>query len=392
MLYREFGDFNQGRNVSVIGLGCEGMLGRSDAQIKELIDTAVSNGINYLDISVPNPNLLKIIGNALHIGRKKLIIAAHLCTVFEDGECKITYDLEKTKASFENIMKILGTDYIDVGMIHCEDRGGDIGSDFNNLAESGVIDYAEKLKAEGVIRHIGICLRSAASALKFVTSGIIDVLMFPVNAAYDFSDGSSDVQSPCDAASDEGTLTPNAQRIRLYAECERRGICIAAVNASASGVLYSENSNPFGRALTTIQCIEYALSRPGVVSVISECSSSKDIMSDILYCTANDKTRNFSHIFADNPRIAASRRCMYCSHCRPCASNIDIPKVTKYLDLALMDEDVPESVMRHYKELEFNAMDCLMCGSCERKCPFGVHVMDNMMRAQRVFHSDFSDF
>ncbi len=76
---------------------------------------------------------------------------------------------------------------------------------------------------------------------------------------------------------------------------------------------------------------------------------------------------------------------MYCGHCAPCAAGIDIADVTKFLNLALAQKEVPETVREHYKSLEAHASQCVQCGACELRCPFGVSVRENMKKAETVF-------
>jgi Predicted oxidoreductases of the aldo/keto reductase family len=52
----------------------------------------------------------------------------------------------------------------------------------------------------------------------------------------------------------------------------------------------------------------------------------------------------------------------------------------------VLDEaNVPPSIRQHYKELGSHGSDCIECGSCEARCPFGVPIMDNMKRAAKIF-------
>ena len=80
---------------------------------------------------------------------------------------------------------------------------------------------------------------------------------------------------------------------------------------------------------------------------------------------------------------------MYCSHCEPCPVKIDIANVTKFLNLAksASSESIPETVREHYKLLKHHAGECIQCGSCEKRCPFGVKIRENMKEAHKVFGS-----
>jgi predicted aldo/keto reductase-like oxidoreductase len=64
---------------------------------------------------------------------------------------------------------------------------------------------------------------------------------------------------------------------------------------------------------------------------------------------------------------------------------ISVADVTKFLHLAEAQGDVPETVREHYRSLEHHASECIECGSCETRCPFGVAIRENMQSAVRVF-------
>lgn len=76
---------------------------------------------------------------------------------------------------------------------------------------------------------------------------------------------------------------------------------------------------------------------------------------------------------------------MYCSHCAPCPKKIDVASVTKFLNLAKAQGTVPETAREHYEVLAHHAGECIRCGACETRCPFGVPIMENMAQAKEIF-------
>lgn len=76
---------------------------------------------------------------------------------------------------------------------------------------------------------------------------------------------------------------------------------------------------------------------------------------------------------------------MYCGHCAPCKAGIDIAMTTKLLNLALAAGEMPETVREHYRALPRKAGRCRLCGECERRCPFGVNIRENMGKAFLLF-------
>lgn len=77
--------------------------------------------------------------------------------------------------------------------------------------------------------------------------------------------------------------------------------------------------------------------------------------------------------------------CTYCGHCKPCPAHIDIAMVNKYYDLASMQAQVPASVRAHYLALDHHAGECVGCGACESRCPFGVEVVRRMAQTAALF-------
>ena len=153
----------------------------------------------------------------------------------------------------------------------------------------------------------------------------------------------------------------------------------------AGGRLFDAATSPFGVALTPVQCLHYALTRPAVATVLAGFDSTKHVDDALAYETASDEEKDYATVLANAPRHAYSGQCTYCGHCAPCPAGIDIAMVNKLLDLALMQPEVPATVRAHYEGLSANGSDCIACGGCERRCPFGVKAMERMKQAEKVF-------
>lgn len=365
-----------------IGLGGEWLNGLSAQETIAIFDTALSQGINFVDIFMPQAPTRDHIGAAISNRREKFILQGHLCTVYEDGQYERTRDIHKTKASFEDLLQRLHTDYIDIGMIHYVDSE----EDFAAVFDTEIIGYAQTLKTQGVIRHIGLSSHNPYIALKAVETGLIDVLMFSINPAYDMEHGDTDIFDLMEYKDlERDTWVVDPARQRLYATCETLGVAITVMKPLGAGTLLQKESSPFGVALTVPQCLEYVLSRQGVKVAIVGCHSPEEVLSAAAYWETPKEARDYSHIFASNHRIKMTGRCMYCNHCQPCPAHIDIAAVTKFLDLALQQETTPETVRAHYHAMKTTGADCLMCGKCEPNCPFGVNIRENMKKANEVF-------
>ena len=63
MNYRKLG--NTGLMVSEIGLGCEGFVDKDEVFCMELMEKALENGVNIIDLYTSNPDVRRNIGKAL---------------------------------------------------------------------------------------------------------------------------------------------------------------------------------------------------------------------------------------------------------------------------------------------------------------------------------------
>ncbi|MEG2017596.1 MAG: aldo/keto reductase [Clostridium sp.] len=380
MEYRNLGRTNL--KASIIGLGGEWLNGLTTEEVKNILDVAIDNGINILDVFMPQAEVRTNIGLALNGRREKMIIQGHLCTVYEDEQYNRSRDIDKTKKSFEDLLERLQTDYIDIGMIHYVDSE----EDFESVFSTEIIEYAKELKSQGKVRFLGMSSHNPKIALKAVNTGIIDVIMFSINAAYDLEQSNTDIYELMEFKGlDESGWVVDPERVKFYSTCESEGVAITVMKPLAAGSLLKAETSPFGKAMTVTQCCHYCLTRPGVSSVLVGCHSIDELKSALTYIEAGEKDKDYSEIISNSPKFKMGGKCMYCNHCQPCPSKIDIAAVTKYLHLAEMYEEVPETVREHYLSLKQNAKDCIQCGRCEPNCPFGVEIRENMIKAQKIF-------
>lgn len=380
MEYRILG--NTGLSVSVIALGCEGFIGKSEEEVRQEMEFAIRKGINFIDMYSSNPDLRSNIGKVLVERRERFVIQGHLCTTWENGQYLRTRDVEKTVASFEDQLSRLQTDYLDIGMIHYIDGE----EDFREVFHGPILQLALQWKKEGKIRHIGLSSHNPTVAIRAVESGLIDVLMFSINPCYDLQPPTENVD---DLWADENyarTLQNiDPQRERLYELCEQKGVGIDVMKAYGGGDLLSELNSPFGKALTPVRCIEYALTRPGVAAVMVGCRSCDEIQAALDWCHAAKEEKDYAVVMAGMEKFSWQGHCMYCGHCAPCSVSIDIASVNKYYNLTTAGGEIPETVREHYKVLAHHASECIQCGRCEQNCPFGVSIIEQMGKAAERF-------
>lgn len=179
--------------------------------------------------------------------------------------------------------------------------------------------------------------------------------MFSINPAYDYQKG-------------EYAKGEVAERLELYRDCEKAGVGISVMKPFAGGRLLGEKMSLFGRALTHTQCIQYALDRPAVLTVLPGMRSLEDLQAALRHVDSTPEERDYSVIGEFTPK-SAEGICVYCNHCQPCPVGLNVGLINKYYDLALAGD---EMVKGHYEKLSLHASDCVKCGHCESRCPFHV--------------------
>ncbi len=379
MVYRELGA--TGIRVGEIGMGCEGFVDKEPAVVREYIDAMERLGMNAIDMYNPDPKYLTALGEALEGRREKFVLQMHLCSIWTGEQYERTRDLDRVKADFALKLSQLKTDYADIGMIHYCDAL----DDWDIIAKGGILDYAKELRAAGQIRAIGLSTHNPQVGLAAVAAGV-EIIMFSVNPCYDLLPASEDVEELWNPANYENSpVNMDPERQAFYEACQREGVGITVMKAFGGGDLLNAEDSPAGLALTAAQCMHYALTRPGVACIMAGCRSMEDIENAAAYENASEEERDYAPAFARMKKVSWQGHCMYCGHCAPCAAGISVAEVTKFLNLCRAQGMVPETVREHYKVLKAHAGDCLECGACMSRCPFGVDIIGNMRKAAEVF-------
>ncbi|AKB27054.1 Oxidoreductase, aldo/keto reductase family [Methanosarcina siciliae T4/M] len=353
-----------GDRISTIGIGAGSLRESTSQEIKDIIDYGMENGINLIDTVMYDSSAAEPIAQALKGRQDEMNMQVHLGAVYPRGIYSRTRVLSKIKSGFEKELKKYGADYADIGIIHCVDEV----NDFEKIMSDGIFDYARKLKQEGTIRYLGFSSHSPDICRLFIETGEVDIFMFSLNAAYDFEPS-------------RGKLALSHERMELYRECEKRGIGITVMKPYGGGQLLNAKTSPFGRSMTIPQCIQYALDRPAVLSCLPGVRSRADLEDVLKYYSASGEERDYSFI-GSLPHRDMQGTCIYCNHCQPCPSGIDIGAVNKYLDLEKAGDELAKD---HYMKLSKNANDCTECGVCEENCPFHVDVRSRMKEARNCF-------
>ena len=354
MLYRKLS--HGGEEISVLGLGTSSLHEAGKDAVK-VVEAALEAGVNYIDLAAAERASIEAVASALWGRRRDAMVQMHFGALYDGKAYGWTRDLDAIRRTFQWETETLGLEYADFGFLHCVDDP----EDADAVISGGLLDYLRGLKAEGRVRHIGFSSHDPAIARRLLACGEIDLFMFSINPAYDYQKG-------------EYGIGEVEKRASLYRDCQRHGVGISVMKPFAGGQLLNAGISPFGQALTPYQCLQYALDRPAVLTVLPGVRGMDDLKDALGFLSASEEERDYAVISQFAP-AGAQGRCVYCNHCMPCPTSLNIGLINKYYDLACTGDKLAE---QHYADLHLHAGDCLHCGHCERRCPFHVKQMERM--------------
>lgn len=379
MEYRTLG--KTGLKVSEIGFGGEWLERHDEDYSIELLKYAHRKGINIVDCWMPDPKSRDIIGKAMEGCRNSWYVQGHIGSTYQNGQYVRTRDMKYVRPAFEDLLARFHSDYVDLGMIHYIDSV----EDWNNVMNGEFIKYVHELHDKGVIKHIGLSTHNPVIGKLAVETGFIEMILFSINPAFDMRPATENLESMFGGYDKDQLSGIDSDRARFYQMCEENNVGLTVMKGYFGGALLDKDRSPFGVAFTPAQLIHYALTRPGVSSILCGYDTKEQVDEAVYYENASDDEKDYASVIANAPLHSYRGQCTYCGHCKPCPVDIDIAMVNKFYDLATAQSSIPESVSQHYKALKHTASECLGCKGCEDRCPFGVKVADRMKQTAELF-------
>lgn len=290
---------------------------------EELIMHAYNSGMTYFDTARAYSDSEEKLGYTFsrnQVPREKIFIATKtMATTAEE----LWKDLNKS-------LEMLQTDYIDVYQLHnpafCPVPGG----------EDGLYDACLEAKAKGLIRHIGITNHRMAVAEEAIESGLYELLQYPFN------------------------YLVTEREIRLAERCGELNIGFVAMKGLSGGLIHRADV-----AYAYINQFENVLPIWGV-QLMSQ-------LDEFLECgrKAPAYDDEMQAYVAEERKILCGDFCRACGYCMPCPAGILINDCAR---ISLLVRRAPHSVYlsEHYQKEMAKVRDCLHCGQCSSRCPYGL--------------------
>ncbi|MCR4657061.1 MAG: aldo/keto reductase [Lachnospiraceae bacterium] len=331
-----------GITVNKNGFGALPIQRLSEDDAVFLLKKAYENGIDYYDTARWYSDSEHKLGLALSGVRDKIYIATKSGAL--TGE-----DMEKDlKVSLSN----LKTDYIDVYQFHnpsfCP-RPGD---------SSGLYDAALRAKKEGRIRHIGITNHRLNVAKEAVESGLYETLQFP----FSYLSGEKEEE--------------------LVRMCRDRNMGFVAMKALSGGLVYDSAAAYAYLSLYDNVLPIWGIQRERELDEFISYIDNPPVMTGEIRATIDKDRKELSGEF-----------CRGCGYCKPCPAGIEINNCAR-ISLLLRRSPSEAWLTEEWQEKMNRIENCLNCGSCMSKCPYGLNIPDllkkNLKDYKKVLSGEIS--
>lgn len=311
---------NTGFTVNKNGFGALPIQRISKDEAARLLRRAYDNGITYFDTARFYTDSEEKIGYAMADIREKIIIATKTGATTAEAFWK---DLDTS-------LGLLKTDYIDLYQFHnpsfCPKPGDG----------SGLYEAMLEAKKQGKVRHIGITNHRLNVAKEAIESGLYETLQFPFS--YLASDKDLEV-------------------VNLCKEAGMGFICMKALSGglitdSATAYAYL---NQFDHVLPI-----WGVQKEAELDEFISYQKEAPVMTD----ERREKIRK-------DKEMLSGDFCRGCGYCLPCPAGIHIPDCAR-MSLYLRRAPLNVYLGNEYKEKMAKVKDCLHCGQCKKKCPYGL--------------------
>jgi len=360
MQFRTLG--RTGLKVSAVGFGGIPIMGGSpvgevsEEEAVRIIRYALDQGINFIDTARSYGQSERRIGLAIKGRSPRPYIATKTYIDWKGG------DLDRFSREIDESLAALEVEAIDLYQIHFIDKGFELA-----FGPQGAVARLRKAVEEGKIRHIGVTSHDPEIAIKALGTGEFETIQVPYNVA-----------------------KPEAAE-RLFPYCAEHGIGVICMKPIAGGALATSpevQQHLEGQDLLTAgHALRFVLSQPAVSVAIPGMDSTREVDENAAVA-AGDAVEPVSASEADRIRerlaVLGERFCHNCGYCDAVCS-VEMPlseifTLERYYKLHALHALAKE----RFQRLGRSADECVDCGKCEEKCPYGLPVRERLKEAARL--------
>lgn len=376
MLYRRMNRVPT--DLSILGFGCMRLPVKKEGNIDEeqataMLRYAIDHGVNYVDTAYPyhNGESEPFVGRALQEGyRDKVFLATKLPSWLIKSRADMDHYLDEQ-------LKRLQTDHIDFYLIH-----GLMKPFWEKLSTLGVTDFLDEAIDDGRIKYAGFSFHDELVLFK----EIVDAYNWTFcQIQYNFMDEQYQ-------AGTEGLQYAAGHGLGIVVMEPLRGGMLAKDIPSINDIW---KKSPVRRSPTE-WALRWVWNHPEVTVVLSGMSNFEQVKQNLVYAEnglPNSLSSEYLTIFKE---VEAEYRrriqvpCTGCRYCMPCSANVSIPECFEMYNQGCMF-DAPDVARYNYNFLGgmFGspgfASQCQECGECEKKCPQGISIPEQLKKVAAYF-------
>ncbi|MGN1146988.1 MAG: aldo/keto reductase [Lachnospiraceae bacterium] len=359
-----------GITTSLLGFGCmrfpttpEGKIDEEKAQA--MLDEAIAAGVNYIDTAYPyhNGESEPFVGRALKkYDRKSFYLATKL-------PAWLVNSVEDAEKYFNEQLARMQTDYVDFYLLHAMDKAS-----WEKMVSLGVVEYCEKLKAEGRIRYFGFSFHDSYEVFEEILNA----------REWDFCQIQLNYMDADEQAGMKGYRLTEEKGVPL--------IIMEPVKGGSLAVFADDITEKFKALDADASTASYALrwvgSLPNVKVILSGMSNMEQVKDNLHTFAAfkplSEKERKTIDEVVMLLRSRVQNGCTGCRYCMPCPAGVDIPGNFSAWNTYHMYQNY--NVVRWQWENELGekgqAKNCVKCGKCEASCPQKLSIRADLERVQ----------
>lgn len=327
--------------------------------INKLFDTYIEKGFTYFDTAYTYH------GYHAEEGMRKALVERHprdsfqLATKLPLRDFKDSEDMERI---FNEQLTNCGVDFFDYYLLH--NMGSNV---YEKCLKYGAFDFAQKKKAEGKIKVVGMSFHDTPELLEEILSKHGDGLDF-LQLQVNYIDWEQ----------------PNVQARRCLEIANKYNKPVIVMEPCKGGTLVNvpeeaeklmKDYNP--AASTASWALRFAASQKGVFRVLSGMNSMEQVedntsfMADFMPLNEEENAiiEKVNKIINENTAVQCTA-CEYCTH--GCPKDIAIPKYFELYNSIMRTTGSFSSQMVYYNNIAINhgkASECIGCNQCESACP-----------------------
>jgi predicted aldo/keto reductase-like oxidoreductase len=369
MNYRRFGRLDW--RVSALGFGCMRLpiIGDDHANIDEpeatrMVRYTIDGGVNYIDTAYPyhGGNSERFVGRVLQDGyREKVRLAT-----------KLRADFVETADDFDRIfdeqMERLETEYVDFYLMHglSKDR-------WHRLRDMGVMKWAEGVRAEGRIKHLGFSFHDTYDTFKEIIDAYDDWTLCQIQYNYMDVDEQAGVRGLKYAAS--------------------KGLAVVVMEPIRGGRLASppEAVQALWDTASTKRApadwaLQWVWNQPEVSVVLSGMSTMQQVEENVasasvaLPNTLTEEELSLISRVREKYQELCPVPCTQCRYCMPCPNGVNIPRNFAIFNEGRMYNQIDDARQAYEQWLpeDERASACVQCRQCEELCPQAILISEWM--------------